>query len=130
MRDRFDSLERGRLRAYGVAVAVVLAVAPGAAACAAGQAKDTSPTLTLRSRNPVTVVGRHFIPHRRVRLMVSASGTQSRRVVANASGSFTATFSAVAIDRCTGWSVTASQRGLRPVVIHVAKPECLPAGMP
>jgi len=99
------------------------------AACASGNASRPAPVLALKSRDPVIVSGSHFTAHAAVRLLVVARVLQSRAVRTNARGAFTATFSAV-IDRCSGWSVTASQRGRAPVVIRGARPECAPASTP
>jgi hypothetical protein len=78
----------------------------------------------------VTVAGRHFKPRTRVRVTLAVTGTQSRKVQTDAQGAFTTTFS-TAIDRCSSWSVTASQPGRAPVVIRGgAKPQCAPAGTP
>jgi hypothetical protein len=112
-------------------IGLALAI-PVAAACAQGSAHEPSatPTLTLTNRNPLTVAGRHFTPRVKVRLVVSASGRQSQRVTPNRRGAFTATFT-TAIDRCTIWSVTATQSGQARVLIRGgAKPGCAPAGAP
>jgi hypothetical protein len=115
-------------RILAIVLGVLVAV-PVAAALAAGGARH-APTLTLSSRSPVTVVGRHFTPRTLVRVTLAMAGTRSRKVQANAQGAFTTTFSTT-IDRCSSWSVTASQPGRAPVVIRSgAKPLCAPAGTP
>jgi hypothetical protein len=111
-------------RTAAILMGLVLATAV-AASCAASAHKP-SPTLTLASRNPVVVSGHHFTPRRKVHLVVTATRTQSRAVTANRQGTFTAAFATV-IDRCTSWSVTATQPGHAPVVIRGAKPQCPPA---
>jgi hypothetical protein len=83
----------------------------------------------LANRNPVTVAGRHFRPRVKVHLIVTVGSTQSRNVRPNGQGAFTATFTTV-IDRCTQWSVSATQTGRAPVLIHGARPQCPPAGAP
>jgi hypothetical protein len=128
MRHRFGLLDQTRLRAILVAVGFALAM-PAATACAAGGARPHPPTLTLTSRSPVTIVGRHFTPRVRVRITVTAARTLSSKATPNAHGTFTATFTTV-IDRCSSWSVTASQRGQAPVVIRGARPQCPPASAP
>jgi hypothetical protein len=116
------------MRSRAILVTAALAAAiPVAAACAAGgTAARERPTLTLASRNPVTVVGRNFVAHQHVKVTVIVVRTQIRRPIANAHGAFTARFTAV-IDRCSGWIVTASQKGHAPAVIRGARPACPPA---
>jgi len=115
-------------RAGLIALALALALAV-AAACASGSARKPPAALSLTSRNPVVVTGRHFTPRVRVRLVVGAAARQSRTVIPNRHGTFTATSTTV-IDRCTNWSVRASQPGRTPVLIRGAKPQCAPAGAP
>jgi hypothetical protein len=112
-------------RASTITLALALATAV-AAACASGSARKPAPTLTLTSGNPVVIAGRHFAPRVKVRVVVNTGAKQSRNAVPNSHGAFTATFSAV-IDRCTNWSVRATQPGRAPVVIGSAKPGCPPA---
>ena len=113
-------------RATIITLALALATAV-AAACASGSARKPRPTLTMTSRNPVIVAGRHFAPRVNVRVVVNTGATQSRNAVPNRHGAFTATFTTV-IDRCTNWSVRATQPGRAPVLIRGgAKPGCPPA---
>jgi hypothetical protein len=114
-------------RAFGIVVGVLAATA-ATAALAAGSPHHT-PTLTLTHRSPATVVGRHFAPRKNVRVTVTSSATETRRVLTNAKGTFTVTFTTM-VDRCSSWSVVARQPGRAPVVIHGAKPACAPMGTP
>lgn len=75
----------------------------------------------------VTVRGVHFQPRKRVHVSLIAARTVSLNVVANGRGGFTVTFSSVVIDRCSSFSVLASQRQGATVMLHGAKPECPPA---
>lgn len=82
--------------------------------------------LTLVKANPVTVAGRGFRPHVRVHLMLSAHGTMLRQPRANGNGAFTVAFP-TGLDRCSGWMVTATQRGRSMVILRSPpKPECAP----
>lgn len=102
---------------------LVLANAAGARAGRVGH-------LALVKGNPVTVSGRGFRPRVRVRLILNARGTFTRRPLANRYGSFTVTF-ATTLDRCSGWMVTATQTGRSMVVLRSpAKPECAPLRAP
>jgi hypothetical protein len=105
----------------GAVLASQLAIADGA--------KHGKPRLTLTSRDPATVHGAGFKPRRRVRVTMRAGSVAVRRPVASGRGTFTAHFS-MAIDRCTVWSVSASQHGKSAVLRSPPKPECAPAGTP
>jgi hypothetical protein len=96
------------------------------ASATAHRAKRRAPSLTLAHRNPATVTGHNFQPRVRVHVRLVAGQTLSRNPVANRAGSFTVTFAAV-IDRCSSWSVLASQRHHATVVLRGPKPECPPA---
>ena len=106
-----------------IAAALVVSGASGAGARRVAH-------LSLVRSNPVTVSGRGFRPHVRVQLRVVAHTTLSRRAVASRDGRFTVAFP-TAIDRCSGWSVTAIQSGRAPVMLRSpAKPECAPLRAP
>jgi hypothetical protein len=86
--------------------------------------------LALVTGNPLTVSGHGFRPRVRVHLVLADQGTVTRRPLANRNGRFTATFPTT-IDRCSGWSVTATQPGRSMVILRSpAKPECAPLGTP
>ena len=125
---------RSRFRRPG-AILALLALAAAAWIAATGLASATTSTsahraakLALVSHDPATVHGTGFKPRTRVRVTFDA--TLVRRPVTNAQGAFTATFQTV-VDRCTTWSVSASQPGRPTVVLRgPAKPECAPASTP
>ena len=101
------------------AAALVLSSASGAGARPVGH-------LALVRSDPVTVSGRGFRARVRVQLRVVAHTTVTRRVLAGRNGRFTATFPTV-IDRCSGWSVTATQPGRAPTMLRSPpRPECAP----
>ncbi len=89
--------------------------------------KPPAPSLRLIRIHPVTVRGVHFHPRTRVHVRLLAARTVSRKVVTNSRGAFTIAFSSVVIDRCSSFSVLASQRHGATVVLHGPKPECPPA---
>jgi hypothetical protein len=124
-------LRRSRFRLAGVLVALLVALgAVAALASGAPTAHQARAALVLTSRHPATVRGTGFKPKARVRVTLLEGQTQVRRPLTNSSGTFTTSFSMV-IDRCSVWSITASQPGHAPVVLHgPAKPECAPAGTP
>ena len=77
--------------------------------------------------NPVTIAGRGFKAHRRVHVRLMVGHTISRRPLANRAGAFTVQFPTV-VDRCSGFTVTASQQNRPTVVLQVPpKPACAPA---
>jgi hypothetical protein len=84
----------------------------------------------LRSHDPDTVSGTGFKPRSRVRVTFVGAQTLVRRAMTNSLGGFTATFPTV-VDRCTAFSVSASQPGRAIVVLRSpAKPECAPMSTP
>ncbi len=121
---------RSPLRLAGLLVAVVASLSVAAAlASGAQEAHQTRAGLALKSRNPVTVRGIGFKAHSRVTVTLFVGRKLVRRPLADRLGTFTASFPAV-IDRCSAWSLTASQAGRAPVVLRGAKPECAPAATP
>lgn len=116
---KYDEVVKQRVLAgiVGALVATAVASAP-----AAGSVRP-APTLRLMSRNPVTVAGAHFPARSSVQVTLITSRGRTRRVRTSAQGAFTVTF-ATAIDRCSGWLLTARQPGRALVVLHVAVPQC------
>ena len=113
-----------------VATAGLLEVAAivGIASATTDQAKRSHPTLRMIRQNPVTIAGRGFKPHGRVTVRLLGGQAQSRRPLANGAGAFTVQFPVV-VDRCSGFTVTASQQNKVAVVLRSpAKPACAPAG--
>jgi hypothetical protein len=128
------SLTPSRRRRVGAALATaaLLAVAAivGIASASTDRAKRSGPSLRMVRGNPATIAGRGFTPHRRVHLRLLVGQTLSRTPVANGAGAFTVQFPTV-IDRCSGFTVTASQPNHATVVLRSpAKPACAPAGSP
>jgi hypothetical protein len=120
------------LRRAAVLVAMLVLLVAGALALANSTGAGAAPTarLALVKMNPATVSGHGFRAHARVHLMLVADGTFSRRPLTSRFGAFTVTFPAV-IDRCSGWSVTATQPGRTPVILRSpAKPACAPLRAP
>lgn len=115
-----------------IATASLLAVAAivGIASATTDHAKRSSPSLRMTSRNPATIAGRGFKPHRRVHVRLMAGQTFSRRPLANGAGAFTVQFPTV-IDRCSAFTASASQPNHATVVLRSpARPACAPAGTP
>ena len=124
------ALSRSHIRFAGMLVALALLLA--AAATLANGAQSAQPAraaLALKSRDPVTVRGTGFKAHSRVKVTLFDGHTLVRRPTADRLGTFNASFPA-AIDRCTAWSITATQLGRAPVVLRGARPECPPASTP
>lgn len=91
-------------------------------ACAGGQA----PRLIPVSSHPLTIQGRHFKPHSHVRVTLTSLVKTTKRVTVKSNGRFTVTFSTV-LDRCTQWTVKATQPGRAPVFVRGPRPQCAPA---
>jgi hypothetical protein len=120
-------VQRKRIGLAGILVVALLLVGLAATlAIGAPRSHQARAALILTKRNPVTVRGTGFKPHTRVRVTLAEAQKLVRRPLASSQGTFTATFSAV-IDRCSGWTVTASQPGRATVILHGPKPECPPA---
>lgn len=97
---------------------------------AAGAGARSVPHLAMLRAHPVTVSGRGFKARTRIRLVLMADGTMTRRPLTSRHGTFSQTFPTT-IDRCSGWSVTATQPGRAPIVLRSpAKPECAPLRAP
>ncbi len=97
---------------------------------ASGAGARPAAHLVLVMGNPVTVSGHGFRGRRRVQLILVDRGTMTRRPTTDRSGAFTVTFPTT-IDRCSGWSVTATQPGRAMVALRSpAKPECAPLRTP
>jgi hypothetical protein len=121
-------VQRKRLQLAGILIALLLLLATAATlAIGSPRAHQARAALVLTKRNPVTVRGTGFKPNARARVTLLAAQRQVRRPVANSRGVFTATFSSVVNDHCSGWTVTASQPGRATVILHGPKPECPPA---
>jgi hypothetical protein len=122
-----------RRRAAAFLVVLLLALAGSITANSLAGASTGSRTrakLVLKRADPATVSGTGFKPRSRVRVVFVGARTFVRRPVANAQGAFTATFPTVA-DRCSGFSVSASQPGRATVMLRSpARPECAPASTP
>lgn len=97
---------------------------------ATGAGARSVPRLAMLKASPVTISGRGFKPRTRVRLVLMAAGTMTRRPLTSRRGTFRQTFPTT-IDRCSGWSVTATQPGRAPIVLRSpAKPACAPLRAP
>jgi hypothetical protein len=121
-------VRRKRIRLAATLVTLLLLLATAATlAIGAPRAHQARAALVLTKRSPLTVHGTGFKPNTRVRVTLVQSQRLVRRPMANSRGTFTATFSAVVIDHCSGWTVTASQPGRATVILHGPKPECPPA---
>ena len=126
-------LSRPRPRRFGPVVALLLLAAVAVIAANGLASASTSGAgtarLVLRQHDPATVRGTGFKPLTRVRVTFVGAQTIVRRPMTNALGSFTATFPMV-VDRCTSWSVTATQPGRAAVRLRGPKAECAPASTP
>jgi hypothetical protein len=110
----------------------LLAVAAivGIASATTDQANTSRASMRMVRLNPVTITGHGFKAHRRVHVRLVMGHTISRKPLANSSGSFTVQFPTV-VDRCSAFTVTASQLNRPTVVLQVPpKPACAPAMAP
>jgi len=120
-------------RIVGIVAALALllfAASTVADGSAAANRSNAAPTLRLIRLNPVTVAGRHFRPHRRVHVKLISGQTLSRDAVPDGHGAFTLAFTGGVFDRCSSFSVVATQRPGATVVLRGPKPECPVAPTP
>jgi hypothetical protein len=109
---------------------IAVAAIVGIASASTDQAKRSGPSLRMIRGNPATIRGRGFTPHRRVHVRLMMGRTMSRRPLANGAGAFTVQFPTV-IDRCSGFTITASEPNYAAVVLRAPpKPQCAPAMTP
>jgi hypothetical protein len=107
---------------------IALVLPASAAGVGAGSEAKRVPALRLLDRQPLTLRGKSFLPRELVRVTVTTDGKSTvKRIRATATGTFTANFVAVELDRCSGALVVAS--GLRgsQARLKVAQPACPPA---
>jgi hypothetical protein len=119
-------------RTAAIPVLLVLAAAWIAATGLAGATTSAhrAAKLVLRSHDPATVNGTGFKARSRVRVTYAGAQTFVRRPGTNSLGAFTTTFPTV-VDRCSGFTVSASQPERAPIVLRSpARPECTPASTP
>lgn len=101
-------------------------VALGSLTAVSASAGLQGPRLFVLSSHPLTIQGRHFKPHAQVRVTLSSLVKTTKRVTVKSSGRFTVSFPG-AVDRCTQWTVRATQPGRGPVLVRGPKPQCAPA---
>jgi hypothetical protein len=104
-----------------------VAILCAAAAAAAGLA-GPGPRLAVTDATPVAVRGTAFHAHERVTVRLRAAGVErTRHPRATAAGRFTTTFRHAAVDRCSGFVVTATGAdGSRAQLRRRPQPECPP----
>ena len=91
-------------RLTGIAVALAALAVPAALA-----GTSARPAIHPLKTSPVQARGVRFRPHEQVRIRVeSPTVTATRRIVVGAGGTFTVTFTGVAVDRCLGYSLSAT----------------------
>jgi hypothetical protein len=93
---------------------IVLLLSVATFVSAASAATRQRPAVRVAATSPFTVVGTHFVPGERVRVVLEARGPHVRTVTARPSGRFTAAFRGVSIPDCMGFLIVATgDRGSR-----------------
>ncbi|MGZ8782210.1 MAG: hypothetical protein ACXWZB_01790 [Gaiellaceae bacterium] len=113
-----------------IATLITICVVAAAGSTAGVAAKPPAPRLLVMKTAPLALKGSSFKPRELVRLVVISGAVTVRRTLrASATGTFSAAFANVAVDRCNGW-MTARATG-RQGSAAVAKvgpmPQCPPA---
>jgi hypothetical protein len=107
---------------------IALVLPASAAGVGVGTQVKRVPALRLLDRQPLVLRGSSFLPRELVRVTVTTEGQRTmKRIRATATGTFTANFVPVELDRCSGALVVAA--GLRgsQARLKVAQPACAPA---
>lgn len=86
-----------------------------------------APSLKPIKQHPFTVQGSYFKPHAHVKVTLMWTAKTTKTVTVGRYGRFTVSFNQ-AVDRCTQWSVRATQPGHASVLIRGPKPQCAPMG--
>lgn len=111
-----------------VVVLVVCGIVAGVAASLALPAVHSrpAPNLGLAKPEPLTVVGRNFRPHERIRVSATVAGRErTRAVTAGKTGRFHVVFMQLAASRCDAFRVVAVRRsGALVVLKHLPAPAC------
>ena len=117
------------VRAVLVSVSVLVALAALGLVHDATATGVLHPQLGLKSAQPLTVSGKHFRAHERVRLVLhQPSGATRRRARAGRHGAFRKAFTGVTVERCSGFWVSAKgSAGSRAMLVRRAQLECPPA---
>jgi hypothetical protein len=104
-----------------VAVAVLLL------AGSAGATSRTGAALRILKLAPLTLRGTHFKPGEHVTLVLTRAHTRTvRKARAGHTGTFTITFKATIVDRCSTYTITVRGSGGSLIVLK-PKPQCPPA---
>lgn len=116
-----------------ISVLIVCGAAAGLVAAIARPSVDSgpNPSLHILAAKPLTVAGRNFRPHERVRVTAKITVTGERRttaVAAGGTGRFRVEFGQLGVSRCAELRIVAVRRSGRAVVVkHLPAPACLPA---
>jgi hypothetical protein len=101
-----------------------IVVAAASLAFSASSAASPHATLSLTGTHPVSVSGRHFRPHERVRVTLTPD-RRVRPVTASAAGTFTVSLGTPPSGPCGGFDVVAvGNRGSR-AALPMMHPDCI-----
>ena len=116
----------------GALVAIVLAVGCGSAGATPSGSDDEArkrATLSIVSVSPLTVTGKRFVAHERVKLLVGSPAPRMKAARADARGRFTVRFK-IKADRCESVVVQAFGSGGSRAMADSTVPGCAPYGLP
>jgi hypothetical protein len=87
--------------------------------------QTTRPAVHVKTTEPFTVLGSHFVAGERVSVVVRMNGRYARTVAAKPNGEFAVIFRSISYDACSGYLVVATgSRGSRARIRLT--PECTP----
>jgi hypothetical protein len=112
-----------------LAALLLTLVLPASTAGVAPAAESTRvPALRLLDRQPLVLRGKSFLPRELVKVTVATDAQRSvKRLRATSTGTFTATFVAVELDRCSGMLVVATGSRGSQARLKMPQPACPPA---
>jgi hypothetical protein len=117
-----------RVRYLTLVVAAAAALAAGVLVGSAASADSAKPALALSRARPLTVHGKVFRAHERVRVVLHefTGVTITHRARAGRQGGFTAAFGSVPMGRCGGFRITAvGSLGSRATLRRIPLPACM-----
>src|SRR5262245_52513553 len=93
-------------------------------------AGSTGASLRIAARDPLTIAGRGFRPHERVRVVVAVQVTLAKTVRASSASAFGVRFGTLRMPHCGGVFATAHGRAGTVARLKIPLPACQPASAP
>lgn len=113
----------------GLILITTVAAWSASSSLAGGHGQTMRPSVRVTDWQPLVLVGTRFRPFERVviRVVETGSPTLVKRLRATRRGTFVATLTNAAVDRCGGLSVSVTGAGGRVAKVRLPLPLCPPA---